>query len=53
MSEILISTLAVLTMLAGLAALVWFVRNDSFAGPGTAHKPTDEFGPLGFRRRPA
>jgi hypothetical protein len=51
MTEMLITATALLVMLAGLAALVLFARGDSFAGPGTAHRPSDELGPFDFRRR--
>jgi hypothetical protein len=52
MTEILISALALLALVAGLGALVHFARTDSFAGPGTGYQPSDELGPLAFRRRP-
>ena len=53
MTEILITALAVLALLVGFAALVTFARHDRFAAPGTGHQPSDELGPLAFRRRPA
>lgn len=52
MSEILITTAAVVALLVGLAALVVLVRRDGFAGPGQGYLPHDELGPLSFRRRP-
>jgi len=53
MTEILTATIAVVALLAGFAALIRFARQDSFAGPGTGYQPSDELGPLAFRRRPA
>ena len=53
MTELLMTAITVTALLAGLAALVRFARNDRFAAPGTGHQPRDEFGPLCFRRRPA
>lgn len=53
MTEILTSVLALVALLAGFAALVHLARRDTFAGPGTGYKPSDELGPLAFRRRPA
>jgi hypothetical protein len=53
MTEILTTALAVLALVAGLAALVHYARRDSFAGPGTGHRPSDELGVLAYRRRPA
>ena len=53
MTDILISALALVALLAGFVALVLFARRDSFAGPGTGHLPSDELGPLAYRRRPA
>jgi len=53
MSEILISAIAVLVLLAGVVALVRYARRDAFAAPGTGYKQYDELGALGFRRRPA
>jgi hypothetical protein len=53
MTEILITAIAIVALLVGLAALVSFARKDAFAGPGTGYQPSDELGPLAFRRRPA
>ena len=53
MTEILITAIAVLALLVGFAALIRFAGRDAFAGPGTGYQPSDEFGPLSFRRRPA
>lgn len=52
MTETLITAIALITLLVGLAALVRFARKDSFAAPGTGYVPRDELGPLAFRRRP-
>jgi hypothetical protein len=52
MTEILSTTVALLALLVGFAALVGFVRHDRFAAPGTGYRPSDELGPLAFRRRP-
>jgi hypothetical protein len=53
MTDILTTAIAVVALLAGFAALILFTRRDSFAGPGTGYQPSDELGPLAFRRRPA
>jgi hypothetical protein len=53
MTEMIVTATAVVALLVGLAALVLYVRNDSFAGPGTAYRPSDELGPLASRRREA
>ncbi|WP_457111142.1 hypothetical protein [Marmoricola sp. URHA0025 HA25] len=53
MTTTLITLTALIALLAGLVALVLFARGDSFAGPGTAYRHTDELGPFGFRRRQA
>jgi hypothetical protein len=53
MTEILTSVLVLVVLLAGLAALIHLARTDSFAGPGTGYRPSDELGPLTNRRRPA
>lgn len=53
MSEILISVIAVLALLAGVVALVRYARRDTFAGPGTGHLSHDELGLFSGRRRPA
>jgi hypothetical protein len=53
MTEMLITTIAIVALLVGLAALVLFARRDSFAGPGTAYRPSDELGPFASRRRQA
>jgi hypothetical protein len=53
MTEMLVTATAVVALLVGMAALVLYVRNDSFAGPGTAYRPSDELGPLASRRREA
>ena len=53
MTEILITAIALMSLLVGLAALIRFARHDTFAGPGTGYRPSDELGPFGFRRRPA
>jgi hypothetical protein len=42
--SILIALTFTLGMIAGLVALVHFVRHDSFAGPGTARHERDELG---------
>ena len=34
----------------GLAALIHFAREDSFAGPGTSRQERDELGALSLRR---
>jgi len=53
MTEILMSTLVLVALLAGFVALTLYARQDSFAGPGTVYQPSDELGPLAYRRRPA
>ncbi len=53
MTEILMSTLVLVALLAGFVALIRFARQDNFAGPGTGNQPSDELGPLAYRRRPA
>ena len=53
MTEMLMNTTAIVALLVGLAALVHFARRDAFAGPGTAHRPSDELGQFAFRRRQA
>jgi hypothetical protein len=53
MTETLITAIALLALLVGIAALVRFVRRDAFAGPGVGYTPSDELGVLAFRRRPA
>ena len=53
MTEILTTTIALIALFVGFAALVVFARRDTFAGPGTGYQPSDELGPLAFRRRPA
>ena len=53
MTEILMSTLVLVPLLAGFVALILYARQDSFAGPGTGYQPSDELGPLAYRRRPA
>jgi len=52
MTEILTTALTLLALLVGFAALIVFARRDTFAGPGTGYQPSDELGPLAFRRRP-
>jgi hypothetical protein len=52
MTDVLIPSLTLLALLAGLVALIRFARNDGFAAPGTGFEPHDELGPLGHRRRP-
>lgn len=53
MTEIFSTVFALLALVVALAAVVVVARRDSFAGPGTAHRPSDELGPFGFRRRQA
>lgn len=53
MTEMLTIATVLIVLLAGLVALALFARADSFAGPGTAHRHSDELGPFGFRRRQA
>jgi hypothetical protein len=52
MTEILLTVLVLGALLTGLRALVRFARTDSFAGPGVGYQPSDELGPLAYRRRP-
>lgn len=52
-TEMLSAATAVLALVVGFAVLVLYVRNDTFAGPGTAHRPSDELGPFAARRRQA
>jgi len=53
MNEMISILLTVAIMLAALATLIRFARHDRFAAPGTGFQPSDEFGPLRDRRRPA
>jgi hypothetical protein len=48
-----ISILALVALVSGLVALIHFVRQDHFAGPGSRTIRHDEVGQLAFRRRPA
>lgn len=52
MTEILMTVLTALVLLAGVVALALYARRDSFAGPGIGYVPSDELGTLSFRRRP-
>jgi len=52
MTEILTTALTLLALLVAFTALIVFARRDAFAGPGTGYQPSDELGPLAFRRRP-
>lgn len=52
MDAILITTTFLIGLVLALAALIHFARHDSFAGPGTGYRPSDELGPLASRRRP-
>jgi hypothetical protein len=53
MTEILSTVVVVAALIVGLGALVLFARRDAFAAPGTGHRPSDELGSFGFRRRQA
>jgi len=53
MDTILITFIALTAAIAGVIAMVHFVRHDSFAGPGIGHQQRDELGRLGDRRRAA
>ena len=50
MDAILIAVMFVGSLLAALAALVHFARHDTFAGPGTHHRPADERATFPHRR---
>jgi hypothetical protein len=41
MSEILSTIVTVIVLLAGLAALIAWARNDGYAAPGIGHRDTD------------
>ena len=51
MNEIITSAIAVIAMISGLVALIVFVRNDRFAGPGTGHVTPDDLGAVVRGRR--
>ncbi len=50
--SILVSILALVTLVLGLVALAGFVRRDQFAGPANRAIRYGELGPLAYRRRP-
>jgi hypothetical protein len=49
---IIFSILTIAALVAGLVALVSFVRHDRFGGPSIHVHAHDELGTLAFRRRP-